>query len=37
MALYALFPSMEKEKFEKGDDLDFTKEITRFTKETILA
>jgi hypothetical protein len=37
MALSALFPLMDKEKFEKGDDMDFTKEVTHFTKEMIRA
>ena len=32
MALSVLFPLMDKEKFEKGDDMDFTKEVTHFTK-----
>jgi predicted secreted protein len=37
MALSTLFPLMDKEKFEKRDDMDFTKEVTDFTKEMIRA
>jgi len=32
MSLSTLFPLMDKDKFEKWDDMDFTKEVTKFTK-----
>lgn len=35
MALSGLFSLMEKEKFEEGDDMAFTKTVTHFTKEMI--
>ena len=35
MAHSGLFSLMEKDKFEEGDDMAFTKAVTHFTKEMI--